>query len=133
MADLHSDWRARLCALIDARRSAPFQWGVRDCCLFGADGVAAMTGDDLAHDLRGYAGPIGAARALRRAGFTRVRDVLAARLRPAARPAFGVIAMIGQAPLDCVLICDGAGAAWGQDDAGLVRVSLPPAAELWSV
>ena len=31
----------------------PFAWGVTDCCLFVASGVQAITGVDLAADMRG--------------------------------------------------------------------------------
>lgn len=31
----------------------PFQWGVRDCCLFPADAIKSFTGVDIADDFRG--------------------------------------------------------------------------------
>lgn len=47
------DWQSRLHALVMARWREPFAWGRNDCCLFAADAVLAVTGQDLAADLRG--------------------------------------------------------------------------------
>ena len=46
-------WQSELDALLSARLNAAFEWGVHDCCLFAADAVQAMTGQDLAQGLRG--------------------------------------------------------------------------------
>lgn len=47
------DWRLRLDALIAQRRDLPFQWGLRDCCLWAADVVVSVTGRDPMADYRG--------------------------------------------------------------------------------
>lgn len=47
------DWPMLLDSIVTARLRAPFAWGVNDCALFAADCVLAMTGVDLAKDLRG--------------------------------------------------------------------------------
>lgn len=47
------DWRARLAAVVAAAHRQPFVWGRHDCCLWAADAVRAVTGQDPAHDLRG--------------------------------------------------------------------------------
>lgn len=47
------DWPERLAALVEARRHAPFQWGVHDCVLWAADAVLACTGQDPAAEWRG--------------------------------------------------------------------------------
>jgi hypothetical protein len=44
----------RLDALVHARTSRPFAWGVQDCALWAADCVLAITGTDLAADLRAH-------------------------------------------------------------------------------
>jgi hypothetical protein len=60
------DWEARLSALIAARLREPFRWGAHDCALWGADVVAALTGQDFGAAFRGaYDDAEGAARALR--------------------------------------------------------------------
>lgn len=46
-------WQSALDALLSARLNAPFVWGQHDCCLFAADAVLAITGQDLAASLRG--------------------------------------------------------------------------------
>ena len=59
------DWEQRLDALVAARMHTPFAWGEHDCCLWAADAVQAVTGDDPAHGLRGsYADKRGALRVL---------------------------------------------------------------------
>ena len=63
------DWEARLGAVLDDYADRPFQWGVADCCLFVADAVQAMTGDDPAAAYRGtYSNETGARLALKRHG-----------------------------------------------------------------
>lgn len=42
------DWPQRLAVLIATAARRPFAWGVWDCCLWGADGVRAVTGFDPA-------------------------------------------------------------------------------------
>lgn len=65
----HQDWPTRLNACIQAARARPFVWGEHDCCLFAADCVLAMTGEDLAAPWRGtYHTEWGAARVLTEQG-----------------------------------------------------------------
>lgn len=40
------DWPERLAELVEARRHAPFVWGVHDCAMFAADAVEAMVCED---------------------------------------------------------------------------------------
>lgn len=59
----------RLRALVQARHAQPFAWGVRDCCLWAADAVLAVTGQDPAAGLRGtYASARQAVRIVRQGG-----------------------------------------------------------------
>src|SRR5262245_5537021 len=46
------------------RGGRPHEYGKNDCAIFAADGIKAMTGVDIAEDFRGYAGPMGAQRAI---------------------------------------------------------------------
>lgn len=63
------DWEARLAAYLEPLRLRPFAWGERDCCLFCAGAVEAMTGVDPMPEFRGrYKTATGAVRALRRHG-----------------------------------------------------------------
>lgn len=59
-------------AFIESRRHAPFKWGENDCCLFAADWVLELTGDDHAKQYRGkYSDEKGAARIIKRRGGMR--------------------------------------------------------------
>ena len=50
------DWLPRLQRLMARRWRQPFEWGVNDCATLACDAVLAMTGVDLATDLRGRYG-----------------------------------------------------------------------------
>lgn len=47
------DWPTRLDAFFLSRKNEPFVWGKNDCCLFAADAIVAMTGEDFAARFRG--------------------------------------------------------------------------------
>lgn len=129
------DWRTRFAELVVARRDLPTVWGERDCCLFAADAVKAMTDVDFAESLRGYRTAKGAARALRRAGFASVIDYVDARLPRATRARDGDLLGLPcqrASGLDMLFIADG-GSVWGQDEPGLIRVAPPPGAVVWRV
>lgn len=66
MVERFEDWPRRLADFLDRAADRPFGWGTSDCCLFACDGVAAMTGVDLAVSFRGrYRTMAGAYRALK--------------------------------------------------------------------
>ena len=47
-------WETQLLpAFIAAHQKDSFKWGVSDCCLFAADAIHAITGQDIADDFRG--------------------------------------------------------------------------------
>lgn len=46
-------WSSRFAALVGEARSKPFAWGAHDCCLWAANAVISITGEDPAADLRG--------------------------------------------------------------------------------
>lgn len=63
------DWPERLDAAITRARHRPFAWGQQDCCLFAADCVLAITGQDPAAGFRcRYRSALGAGRLLTRLG-----------------------------------------------------------------
>lgn len=104
------DWTTRYAEFVRARHAMPFAWGENDCALFAADCVLAITGRDLAEDMRhSYSSAAGALRALE--PFGHLRGLLNARVGPAA-PA--LMARVGDACLvnldgrDAVGICNGA-------------------------
>lgn len=70
------DWLIRLHEAVEAQRHDQFAWGERDCALFAADCVLAMTGTDPAKGFRGrYKTSQGAALALKRAGHMTLADM----------------------------------------------------------
>lgn len=46
------DWPERLAEFIEARRHAPFAWGLNDCASFAADAAAEQRWDDPLAELR---------------------------------------------------------------------------------
>lgn len=128
----------RLHALLAQRQAQPFAWGVRDCALFAADAVQAVTGEDPAADLRGtYRTCAQAVRMLRRAGG--LRGMAERRLGPAVAPQHartGDVVLLdglstGGEPLGAL------GIVWGdrvvaQGAAGLVTVARSHVRLAWS-
>ncbi len=53
MLTRYLDWPERLAKLISHADKQKFCLGVHDCCFFAADCIFAMTGVDLAQELRG--------------------------------------------------------------------------------
>lgn len=47
------NWPGRLAELVDSARARPFEWGSHDCCLWAANAVQAITGEDPAAAWRG--------------------------------------------------------------------------------
>lgn len=50
-----SDWQTRLSNYLNQAANTEFEYGVLDCGLFVADCIVAITGLDVASELRGYA------------------------------------------------------------------------------
>lgn len=71
------DWQSRLSAYIVAAAHRPFQYGVQDCGLFVAGAIEAMTGVDVAAELRGYRNRTQAYDAIRRVCGRRRMDAVA--------------------------------------------------------
>lgn len=60
------NWQSALSEYIVACAARKFEYGVMDCGLFVAGAIAAMTGVDVAADLRGYRNRLEAFEAIRR-------------------------------------------------------------------
>ncbi len=61
-----ADWTTRMYEAINEQRYHTFTWGRSDCFLFAANIVQAITGEDLAKDIRGkYESPKEAHRLLK--------------------------------------------------------------------
>ncbi len=130
-------WPTALFDLVEQRMAAPFAWGSNDCCLFAADAVLAITGQDLAADLRGtYSSAQQAARVLKRLGG--VAAIPAARGLVEVPPLMaqrGDLLLMPQqdGQIDCALyVCTGSQAcAPGQD--GLKFWPIDQAIKAWRV
>lgn len=126
------DWPLHLQALIADRLAVPFEWGARDCCLWAADVVQAVTGHDPAVDLRGaYTTKAEALAAIKR--VKGLQQALAERLGPEFPPGLAQVGDVG-------LVLEGdmpaavayAGGAWmGQGPDGIVPVAEASVVKAW--
>jgi hypothetical protein len=132
MARLH-DWQTRFAEFAAARRAVPFAWGSNDCYLFAADAVLAMTGEDIATDLRGtYSTAREALRQQRAVGG--IATVTAKLGEPVAATLAGPgdVVLIDMNGRDALGICNG-GTVLGPGARGLVAVSMAAAKSAWKV
>lgn len=76
-----NDWPTELANFLLTTRKTPFKWGENDCCLFAANAILAMGGNDVAKDVRGhYKTAIGARRIMKNLGAANVVELLTQRL-----------------------------------------------------
>lgn len=60
-------WEISLDNYLDEQFEKPFEYGVRDCCLFAANWIELLTGVDVAAEYRGkYTTELGAARLIKK-------------------------------------------------------------------
>lgn len=130
---LHT-WPARYAALCSSRMTAPFEWGVHDCCLWAADVVEALTGVDYAAAWRGtYSTAASAARLVEDLGG--VRSIATSALGEAVSPRMagvGDLVLIEQAGREMLGVCNGA-EALVVGPTGLEAVSVGSALAAWKV
>lgn len=129
-----ADWEDRLASLIAQRIDQPFVWGVNDCALFAADCIEAMTGVDLAPDLRGQwqdqrqalrviAGLGGLAAAVEVLGLVESSPLFAQR---------GDLVLHRRDGSDALAICLGSNLA-GPSESGLLFFGLESGGRAWRV
>lgn len=121
----------RFAALIRERTDQGFAHGERDCALFAADCVAALTGIDHAADVRGaYTTEQGAARLLARHGGL---AGVAGRVGPEIPPlcaAAGDVGLLAQDGREFLAVC--VGPHWAaQGPAGVISVPFGAAVRAW--
>lgn len=129
----HPDWQKRLIDVIKAAEKRPFLWGEHDCCLFAADCVQAMCGEDFASDLRGtYSTAVGAKRVLLNNGGS-IEKVLAQHLDevPVSLRQRGDIAVVMSGGSRCAGVVF-SGAVFVPGESGLVKVPGKPES-VWRV
>ena len=128
------NWPGRFAELVESARARPFEWGSHDCCLWGADSVLALTGNDLAAQWRGtYSDALSAARLLKQLGGL---EALAATAGPEMPPSFAAQGDVGLVEANAedgslsIAVC--AGHSWlVVGESGLL--SFPTAVRAWRV
>ena len=122
----------RLGELTAQRLDQPFAWGERDCCLWAADAVQAVTGVDPATGLRGtYATAYGAARVLHEQGGLAAlcERHLGAEILPA-QAQVGDVGLVDEGPSGALVVC--LGLHWmGQRERGLGPVMTDKVLRAW--
>ncbi|NTB96926.1 hypothetical protein G6M84_10395 [Agrobacterium tumefaciens] len=98
------DWRARFAAEVDRIKRTPFAWGSHDCGPgLAGNLVYAVTGVDCAAQWRGeYDDALGAARAMRDAGFDNLADLVGSMLPEYEHPSQARIADVAAIKVDSV-------------------------------
>jgi len=127
-------WQTRFALLCIDRRVRAFEWGHHDCCLWAADAVHALTGQDFAADLRGtYATAAEASRVLKKLGG--VRGIATEALGDSVAPAFatvGDIVLMEQDGRELLAVCNGLEALCA-GYAGLAPAGMEQAIAAWKV
>lgn len=129
----HQDWHNRLVTVMKAATQRPFLWGEHDCCLFAAECVEAMCGEDFAKEWRGtYRDEIGAKKAILRGGGS-LEKVLSRYLNevPVSMAQRGDIALVENAGSRCAGVIY-SGAVWVPGVDGLVCLKVKPIS-VWRV
>lgn len=92
--DRKPNWEYELIRYIQRTKSVPFKVGVHDCVMFATDCIQAMTGEDLAEDIRGkYSTPIGAVKLCKKLGYSDVSEAISGRLPETSVPQPGDVAV----------------------------------------
>lgn len=121
----------KLCAEV---KDTPFTWGKFDCCLWAADAVLAITGVDIAEDVRGaYSNANEAYRLVERLGG--LEAIATARLGKPVSPKFATVGDIvfliyeGRYHL---AVCNGT-TALAPSAGGLAALCMSKAQKAWKV
>jgi hypothetical protein len=110
----------------------PFEWGANDCCLFAANGVFAITGEDYAKPYRGYKTAKGALGKLKDIGVDGVATKALGEPKPPTLAKRGDVVSFESGNGLALGLCIGAKiAAVGQD--GLIMLPMNQAIQAWSV
>lgn len=116
------DWPLRLEEVLERYQDGVFAWGERDCFTLPMDVAAALTGVDPWASERTYTTEIGAARKLKRLGFSDVADAFAAKLEE-------IPVTLAQRG-DIGTVSDASGAACGVVVLGTLVAGMSPSAGL---
>lgn len=128
------DWPTRLAEFIEARRERAFSRGVSDCCMFVADAIEAMTGNDPAARWRGlYSTDKGAYRLLRdNGGVVGLCSLVLGSPIPSALAGRGDVVLIDAPEGEALAICLG-GIIAAQSSKGVIFLPATAAKAAWKV
>jgi hypothetical protein len=128
-----TDWQLRFAEFVKSRTSMPFEWGKNDCCLFAADAVLAMTGEDPAESKRGYSSALGAQRLIDEAGGLKefVSQFLGEPVSPL-MAGVGDVVLLTNEGRDLLGICNGTNAI-GAGELGMAVLGMDLARAAWKV
>jgi hypothetical protein len=121
----HQDWQIRFEAFMRERWTAPFVWGMNDCCTFAVDCVIVLTGaDPTPPGLRGHTTARQAYRAIQRSGgLYAIATSALGSPRPAAFAQVGDIVLAKAGARDMLAVCNGR-QALAPSATGLLAVPL---------
>jgi hypothetical protein len=126
-------WEARLLEVLTSAEHRAFEWGVWDCTVFANECVKAVSGQDLSLGIQ-YSDKLGAARAIREAGYKTLKHYLTEKL---GAPLPAVFARRGDVVYETgrVGVCDRDAVFVGQygKREGLFRVPLKSVECCWRV
>ena len=130
------DWANRLNTYIEQHLNTPFEWGTFDCCLFTADAIQAMTGQDFAAEFRGhYSSLRGSKHALKKYGAGDLRLTIEAKFGPMCSrlcAGRGDIALV-KTPLGDALGIVWSGKIWAAAERGLMTLPMSSCLGCWEV
>lgn len=138
-------WEQALVGFTISRMRTPWAWGEHDCCIFAADAIKTVTGEDLAEDFRGqYGTETEAFRLLADLGYADLGALVSSRLpeiivdgQPA--PQFaqrGDVVLIGREwneHGEALAICDGRSVVGPRIPRGLEIIPMRYVARAWRV
>jgi hypothetical protein len=127
------DWPERLHAFVAARSATPFAWGMHDCCIFAADAVLAVTGQDPGAPWRGYSTARVAVRRMREPGLPAIAS--AALGEPIAAPLAwrGDVVAVRLGKRIALGVCLGDVATVAATPTGVAMVPMIAATAAWRV
>ena len=133
------DWQLRFESFMAARFADKFVWGTNDCCIFAADCVQALTGQDPAPpELRLHRSQAQAADVLSAwGGVQRIARAVLGPPVPAAQASVGDIVLVSMpdptgTPQKALAVCNGT-VAMAPSSLGLVPVAMAGAICAWKV
>lgn len=129
------NWPTLLAKFIVSRKTAPFEWGKNDCCLFVADAIEQMTDIDFASEYRGtYSTEKGAYKALKKQGEKTVADAWSRRFPeiPVQEMGRGDVALVISEEQPATAICFGA-RLWVVSKKGLITLRRSQAIQAWRI